>query len=44
MNSLVAKLLEDHVRYHIVDPDKRPASRQAQGARELIDILRTYLG
>jgi DNA-binding FrmR family transcriptional regulator len=43
MDSLIAELLEDHVRCHVVDPDKNPASKQAQGARELIDLLRTYL-
>jgi DNA-binding FrmR family transcriptional regulator len=43
MNGLVAELLEDHVRFHVVDPDKNPSSKQAQGARELIDVLRTYL-
>lgn len=43
VNSLVAELLEDHVRCHVIDPDKSPASKQAQAARELIDILKTYL-
>jgi DNA-binding FrmR family transcriptional regulator len=43
MSSLVAELLEDHVRYHVVDPDKNPSSKQAQAARELIDLLKTYL-
>jgi DNA-binding FrmR family transcriptional regulator len=43
MNSLVAQLLEEHVRYHVVDPDKNPTSKQGQAARELIDLLKTYL-
>ena len=43
MNGLVAVLLEDHVRRHIVDPDKSPSSKRAEGARELINVLRTYL-
>jgi DNA-binding FrmR family transcriptional regulator len=43
MNSLVAELLEDHVRCHVVDPDKKPTSKQSRGARELIEILKTYL-
>ena len=43
MNSLVTVLLEDHVRYHVVDPDKNPSSKQGKAAQELIDILKTYL-
>jgi DNA-binding FrmR family transcriptional regulator len=43
MNSLIAQLLEDHMRCHVVDPDKNPSSKQSQGARELIDIINAYL-
>jgi DNA-binding FrmR family transcriptional regulator len=43
MNSLIAQLLEDHVRHHVVDPHKNPSSKQAQAAGELIELLRTYL-
>jgi DNA-binding FrmR family transcriptional regulator len=43
MSSLVVELLEGHIRAHVVDPDKRPSSGQAKGARELIGILKTYV-
>jgi FrmR/RcnR family transcriptional regulator, repressor of frmRAB operon len=43
MSGLVVELLEGHVRAHVIDPDKKPTSRQAKGARELIDILKTYV-
>jgi DNA-binding FrmR family transcriptional regulator len=43
LNSLIGEVIEDHVRYHVVNPDKNPRSKQAQGARELIDVLKTYL-
>lgn len=43
LNGLVAELLEDHVRCHVVDPDKNKGSKQSQGAQELIDILKSYL-
>jgi DNA-binding FrmR family transcriptional regulator len=43
LNGLVAELLQEHVRCHVVDPEKNPTSKQSQGARELIDILKTYL-
>jgi DNA-binding FrmR family transcriptional regulator len=43
LNGLIAEVVEDHVRHHVVDPDKKPRSKAAQGARELIDVLKTYL-
>jgi DNA-binding FrmR family transcriptional regulator len=42
VNGLTAEVMEDHIRNHIVDPDKEN-SRQAQGAAELIEVLRTYI-
>ena len=41
-NGLTVEVMEDHIRHHIVDPDKED-SDQAEGAAELIDVLRTYL-
>jgi FrmR/RcnR family transcriptional regulator, repressor of frmRAB operon len=40
---LVVEPLEGYVRAHVVDPEKNPSSRQSKGARELIDILKTYV-
>ena len=42
VNGLTAEVMEDHIRNHIVDPDKEN-SQQAQGAAELIEVLRTYI-
>ena len=42
VNGLTAEVMEDHIRHHIVDPDKVD-SDQAKGASELIDVLRTYI-
>jgi DNA-binding FrmR family transcriptional regulator len=42
VNGLTAEVMEDHIRHHIVDPDKEE-SAQAKGAAELIEVLRTYL-
>jgi DNA-binding FrmR family transcriptional regulator len=42
MNSLMAEIIEDHIREHVVDPDRERGSR-ARGAEELIDIIRAYL-
>jgi DNA-binding FrmR family transcriptional regulator len=42
MNSLMAEVIEDHIREHVVDPDRERGSR-ARGAEELIDIVKAYL-
>ena len=43
MNGLMAELLEDHVRFHVLDPARKPTSEQAIAADELIEIVRSYL-
>src|SRR6266851_8895029 len=42
MNSLMAEIIEDHIRMHVVDPDRERGSR-ARGAEELIEIVQAYL-
>ena len=42
MNSLMAEIIEDHIRTHVVDPNRERGSR-AQGADELIEIIQSYL-
>ncbi len=43
MDSLMAEVIEGHIRFHIIDPDKRPTSGQAKAAQELMDVVRRYL-
>jgi DNA-binding FrmR family transcriptional regulator len=43
INGLMAEIVEGHIRYHLVDPDHRPMSEQARAARELIDVVNSYL-
>jgi DNA-binding FrmR family transcriptional regulator len=42
MNGLMAEVIEDHVREHVASSDLSDASR-AEGAADLIDVIRTYL-
>ena len=42
MHSLMAKIIEDHIRMHVVDPDHERGP-SAKGAEELIEIVRSYL-
>lgn len=43
ISGLMAEVVEGHIRFHVVDPDRHPTSGQAQAAQELIDVLKTYL-
>ena len=43
MNGLMAEVIEDHIRMHVVDPAREVDPDRARGAEELIDVVRTYL-
>ncbi|MGP0089315.1 MAG: metal/formaldehyde-sensitive transcriptional repressor [Xanthobacteraceae bacterium] len=43
MNGLMAEVMEDHIRFHVVDPARERDPDKAKGAEELIDVVRTYL-
>ena len=43
LNGLVAELIEDHVRQHVVGLNARPSAGQRDAAEELIDIVKAYL-
>jgi len=41
MSSLMSEVIEDHIRLHVVDPDK--GAERSRGAEELIDAVQAYL-
>jgi FrmR/RcnR family transcriptional regulator, repressor of frmRAB operon len=43
INGLMAEVMIGHVRYHVLDPNGKPTSEQADAAEELIDIVNRYL-
>jgi FrmR/RcnR family transcriptional regulator, repressor of frmRAB operon len=43
MNSLMAEIIEDHIREHVVDPARERRGRRARGAEELIEVVQAYL-
>ncbi len=43
MNGLMAEILEDHIRFHVVEPGLDPESEQAEATEQLIDLVRSYL-
>ena len=40
---LMAEVVEDHVRTHLVDADKYPGALNSAAAEQLLEIVRTYL-
>ena len=43
INGLMAVIIEGHIRYHLVDPDRQPTSEKAKAAQELIEVVKAYL-
>jgi DNA-binding FrmR family transcriptional regulator len=43
LNSLVAEMIEDHVRFHVLDPQEKVSPKRARAADELVDIVRAYV-
>jgi len=43
MNGLVSEVIEGHIRFHVVNPDEKPASQQAKAAQQLIEIVKSYV-
>jgi DNA-binding FrmR family transcriptional regulator len=43
MNGLMAELVEGHIWFHVLEPNRPKDSPQAAAAAELIDIVRAYL-
>jgi DNA-binding FrmR family transcriptional regulator len=43
MDSLLAEILEGHVRFHLLDPAHEPTAGQKRAAEEIIAVVRRYL-
>jgi FrmR/RcnR family transcriptional regulator, repressor of frmRAB operon len=43
MAGLMAEIVEDHVRSHLVDSEKHPGALKLDAAEQLLDVVRTYL-
>ena len=43
MSGLMAEVVEDHVRTHLVDPEKHPGALDEEAAAQLLAVVRTYL-
>jgi len=43
MNGLMAEVVEDHVRTHLVDEQRHPHALNIEAVDHLIDVIRTYV-
>lgn len=43
MAGLMAEVVEDHVRMHLVDPELHPGALNDEAAEQLLAVVRTYL-
>ena len=43
MDSLMAEIIEGHIRFHILDPEHKPTAEQKRAAQEVINVVRRYL-
>jgi DNA-binding FrmR family transcriptional regulator len=43
MAGLMAEVVEDHIRTHLVDAEKHPGALNTEAADQLMGVVRTYL-
>jgi len=43
LDSLMAEVINGHIRYHVLDQDRDPSDEQTRAAEDLIDALKLYL-
>jgi FrmR/RcnR family transcriptional regulator, repressor of frmRAB operon len=43
LSGLMAEVVEDHVRTHLVDPDLHPGALNAEATEQLLDVFRAYV-
>ena len=43
MAGLMAEVVEDHVRTHLVDDKKHPGALNSEATDQLLEVIRTYL-
>jgi DNA-binding FrmR family transcriptional regulator len=43
MAGLMAEVVEDHVRTHLVDAERHPGALDTEAAEQLLEVIRTYL-
>jgi DNA-binding FrmR family transcriptional regulator len=42
-NSLLAEVVKDHIRHHMIDRKRRRSPAEVRAARDLIDVVQSYV-
>ena len=43
LSGLMAEVVEGHVRYHVIDPKRKPTREQLHAADQLLVVVKSYL-
>ena len=43
LNALMVEILEGHIRYHLLEPEKESRAERRKAAREVIDIVNAFM-
>ena len=43
INGLMAEVVEDHIRLHMIDPARMQTEAEAEAAEELVSVLHSYI-
>ena len=43
MAGLMAEVVEDHVRTHLIDTETQPGALNTEAVEQLLEVVRTYL-
>ena len=43
INALMAEIIEGHIRFHVVNRDRKPNAQQDEAIEELVDVVKAYL-
>jgi DNA-binding FrmR family transcriptional regulator len=43
INGIMAEVLNDHIRTHMIDASRKPTKTEAAAAEELVEVLRSYV-
>jgi DNA-binding FrmR family transcriptional regulator len=43
INGIMAEVLNDHIRTHMIDASRKPTKSEVAAAEELVEVLRSYV-
>jgi DNA-binding FrmR family transcriptional regulator len=43
ISSLMAEVVEDHIRMHMLDPDRQPTTGESEAAEQLVSVMHSYI-